>query len=63
MRHDASRPAGRDQCTGTLPYTPEEESIDELLGDDEEPDPLTPGDLWFRLAAGPGGGRVVYSPG
>lgn len=61
MRQGAIRVGGQRRC-GALSFTPEEESIDELLGDDDEPDPLTPGDLWFRGGSGGNGGGVVYSP-
>ena len=61
MRRGAIR-FGRHRRGDAVAFTPEEESIDDLLGDDEEPDPLTPGDLWFRAASGGGDGRVVYSP-
>ena len=61
MRRGAIRFAGH-RCGGALPFTPEEESIDDLLGDDEEPDPLTPGDLWFRAASGGAAGASYTRP-
>lgn len=40
---------------------PEEDAIDDLDDDDEEPDTSVPGDLWFRTRTRQDArGRVVY---
>lgn len=50
----------RDRRRWRRPLTPEEESIDDLGGEEDEIDDLLPADLWFRAADR--GQRASYTP-